>query len=264
MYYYTCLHVCTTTPFWLLGYVSLKIISKNRINIIRHDHQWPSISKNPSPRISRVWQNPRDSKHIQDRQCTEIYWDIKSYTTEHPTQGSSPETQGSSPEMFYDIAQTTILEILITWWFNPSMSSLSHHCISIFQSSRNFLSPFLNFFAIALRIGVVRNFRPSYHHTNHPFIAFEHLSLKRIQASLWHYVAFSGKVNHGRPRYSQVQPGTVRYSQVQPGTVLKRPIMCDLFLEKQVLWLWGYQTPETGKISWNNDFFKGFCRFSCF
>ena len=87
----------------------------------------------------------------------------------------------------------------------------------------------------ALRIGVVRDFRPSYHPTNHPFIAFEHLSLKRIQASLWHYVAFSGKVNHGRPRYSQVQPGTVRYSQVQPGTVLKRPIMCDLFLEKQVL-----------------------------
>ena len=70
--------------------------------------------------------------------------------------------------------------------------------------------------------------------TNLPFIAFEHLSLKRIQASLWHYVAFSGKVNHGRPRYSQVQPGTVRYSQVQPGTVLKRPIMSDLFLEKQV------------------------------
>ena len=170
----------------------------------------------------------------------------------------------------------TILEILITWWFNPSMSSLSHHCISIFQSSRNFLFPFLNFFhyisflfsivlftyyvsrergrgfgkcwllltkggggvsqkltiadeggratfwknivistAGALRIGVVRDFRPSYHPTNHPFIAFEHLSLKRIQASLWHYVAFSGKVNHGRPRYSQVQSGTVRYSQVQ-------------------------------------------------
>ena len=96
------LYTCTTTPFWLLGYISLKIISKNKINIIRHDHQWPSISKNPSPRISRVWQNPRDSKHIQDRQCTEIYWDIKSYTTEHPTLGSSPETQGSSPEMFYD------------------------------------------------------------------------------------------------------------------------------------------------------------------
>ena len=110
------------------------IVSKYKINIIcRHDHQWPSISKNPSPRISRVWHNPRDSKHIQDRQCTEIYWDVRLYTTEHPT-------LGSSPEMFYDIAQTTILEILITWWFNPSMSSLSHHCISIFQSSRNFLS----------------------------------------------------------------------------------------------------------------------------
>ena len=53
-------------------------------------------------------------KHIQDRQCTEIYRDVKLYTTEHPTLGSSPETQGSSPEMFYDIAQTTILEILIT------------------------------------------------------------------------------------------------------------------------------------------------------
>ena len=143
------LYTCTTTPFWLLGYVSLKIISKNKIDIIRHDHQWPSISKNPSPRISRVWHNPRDSKHIQDRHCTEIYWDAKLYTTEHPTLGSSPETQGSSPEMFYDIAQTTILEILITWWFNPSMSSLSHHCISIFQSSRNFLSPFLNFFTIS-------------------------------------------------------------------------------------------------------------------
>ena len=152
-----CLHVslytCTTTPFWLLRYVNLKIISKD---IIRHDidHQWPSISKNPSPRISRVWQNPRDSKHIQDRQCTEIYWDIKLYTTEHPTLGSSPETQGSSPEMFYDIAQTTILEILITWWFNPSMSSLSHHCISIFQSSRNFLSPFLNFFSISFPFSI--------------------------------------------------------------------------------------------------------------
>ena len=67
----------------------------------------------------------------------------------------------------------------------------------------------------ALRIGVVRDFRPSYHPSNHPFIAFDHLSLKRIEASLWHYVAFSGKVNHGRPRYSQVQSGTVRYSQVQ-------------------------------------------------
>ena len=112
------------------------------------------------------------------------------------------------------------------------MSSLSHHCISIFQSSRNFLSPFLNFFSISpfyflfgavhilrqpeegagirqmltiadegggatfrknivistagLRIGVVRDFRPSYHPTNHPFIAFEHSSLKGIQASLWH------------------------------------------------------------------------------
>ena len=188
----------------------------------------------------------------------------------------------------------TILEILITWWFNPSMSSLSHHCISIFQSSRNFLSPFLNFLSLspfhflfgavhilrqpgegggfgkcwllltkggggvsqkltiadeggratfwtnivistagALRLGVVRDFRPSYHPTNHPFISFDHLSLKRIQASLWHYVTFSGKVNHGRPRYSQVKPGTVRYSQVLPGRVLKRLIMCDLFLKSR-------------------------------
>ena len=31
----------------------------------------------------------------------------------------------------------------------------------------------------ALRIDVVRDFRPSYHPTNHPFIAFEHLSLKK-------------------------------------------------------------------------------------
>ena len=54
---------------------------------------------------------------------------------------------------------------------------------------------------------------------------------------------FSGKVNHGRPRYSQVQSGQVRYSQVQPGTVLKRPIMCYIF-EKQALWgyqIWGHQ-----------------------
>ena len=50
------------------------------------------------------------------------------------------------------------------------------------------------------------------------------------------------KVDHGRPRQSQVQPGTTRYSQVQPctlyivqpGTVLKIPIMCYIF-EKQAL-----------------------------
>ena len=126
MYYYTCLHVslytCTTTPFWLLRYVSLKIISKN----------WPPVTIH-FQEFQEYDRIPENSKHIKDRQCTEIYWDIKSYTTEHPTLGSSPETQGSSSEMFYDIAQTTILEILFTWWFNPSMSSLSHHALQIVQ-----------------------------------------------------------------------------------------------------------------------------------
>ena len=75
------------------------------------DHPFPRIHLQEFQEYYRI---PENSKHIRDRQCTEIYRDIKLYTTEHPTLGSSPETQGSSPEMFYDIAQTTILEILIT------------------------------------------------------------------------------------------------------------------------------------------------------
>ena len=76
----------------------------------------------------------------------------------------------------------------------------------------------------------------------HPLISFEHLSLY-IQKHSGQSVAVCGslwKLDHGRPRQSQIQPGTVGYSQARPGTVLKRPIMCYI-LEKKKEMLWGYQ-----------------------
>ena len=61
-------------------------------------------------------------------------------------------------------------------------------------------------------------------------------------------MAVRGKVDHGGPRQSRVQPGkaghsqvktgTARYSHVQPGTVMKRSTTCYIF-EKQAPW--GYQ-----------------------
>ena len=111
--------MCTPSPFLLLGCASLKIVSNIKINIIRHDHQWPSISKNPSPRISRVLQNPREFKTYW-RQT--MHWDIKKSTTEHPTLDSSPETLGSSPEMIYDKHKWQYWNYWSPWWLNPSTS----------------------------------------------------------------------------------------------------------------------------------------------
>ena len=45
-----------------------------------------------------------------------------------------------------------------------------------------------------------------------------------IQRHLSHSVAVCGKLEHGRPRQSQVQPGTARYS-------FRSPIMCYIFLK---------------------------------
>ena len=52
-----------------------------------------------------------------------------------------------------------------------------------------------------------------------PLIAFEHLSLfkqKHLSQSVAVCSSGSGKVDHGTPRQSQVQPGAARCTRVQP------------------------------------------------
>ena len=99
---------------------------------------------------------------------------------------------------------TVSLKVLILWQF-----------FCDFLTYMYFIFMICVFISTALRLGAYRDSHPT-----HPLIAFEHLSLY-IQKQ---YVTVCGKVDHGRPRQSQVQPGTV----------LKRPIMCYIF-EKQAL-----------------------------
>ena len=70
----------------------------------------------------------------------------------------------------------------------------------------------------AHRRGAYRDFQPNLYPIQ--FI-FEHFSLYK-EKHFSQSVAVFGKVDHGRPRQSQVQPGTV----------LKEPIICYIF-EKQ-------------------------------
>ena len=78
----------------------------------------------------------------------------------------------------------------------------------------------------AFRRGAYRDSHPILPSTQLQLLGIQACIYKTIQASQGQYVVVCGKVDHGRPRQSQVQPGTAGHSQVKPGTARYSQVEC--------------------------------------